>query len=81
MRDVLTELLGDSHPAVSGPLTDSTELIESGILDSLALAAMLAVIEQQQGLRVPAEDVVYDNFRTLKDITCLVERLRARRDA
>jgi acyl carrier protein len=47
------------------PIGDRTELIESGILDSLSVLKLVLFIEEKFGVKVGADEVVPDNFETL----------------
>ena len=49
-------------------LDDNEDLISAGILDSLAILQLIAYIEKALGIQVPDEDVLYDNFRSVKDL-------------
>jgi acyl carrier protein len=48
------------------PLTDDTELLVSGLLDSIAVTQVVATIEACLNREVPALDVTIDNFATLR---------------
>lgn len=62
-----------------GPVTDSTSLIEGGILDSMGLMQIVGFIEERTGVKVPDDEVAPDNFETVAAIEGLVDRLQARR--
>jgi acyl carrier protein len=49
-----------------------TDLLESGILDSLQLVELLAQLERRFGLRIRIEDVDLDDLRSLSRIARLV---------
>jgi acyl carrier protein len=65
----------DRHVSV----TDTTQLIEQGIVDSMGLMQIVAFVEERTGIRVPDEEVAPENFETVADIVGLVERLKSRR--
>jgi acyl carrier protein len=71
-----THLVGDD---LGAPLTDDTDLIESGIVDSMGLMRIVTFLEDRAGVRVPDDEVAPDNFATIAAITALTERLRARK--
>lgn len=56
---------------VSVPSAD-TELLESGLVDSLMLVELLAHLEEAFGVTVTAEDLEIENFRSVKRIARLV---------
>jgi acyl carrier protein len=66
---------GDRRVAI----TDSTPLIEDGIIDSMGLMQIVAFLEERAGVRVPDDEVSPDNFETVAAIERLVERLRKER--
>lgn len=71
---LLNEFLPDEDPA---DLTDSTELVTSGVLDSIALLTLIGFLEEEFGVEVDAHEADVDNFNTLSDITRLVESKRS----
>jgi len=59
------------------PLTPETSLVETGLLDSVALMNLIAYVEDRTGVRIPDADVTPQNFNTVASIELLVERLRS----
>ena len=57
-------------------LDPDQSLLESGILDSLGLLRLIAFIESDLGLIVEDEEVVPNNFQTLKSITAFLQSKR-----
>lgn len=55
-----------------------TELLDSGLLDSLGVIELLMLIEQEFGITVAPDDLELENFRT---ITAIAELVRARAGA
>ncbi len=49
-----------------------TDLLESGILDSLQFVELLSQLERQFGFRIKLEDIDLDDLRTLARIARLV---------
>jgi len=47
---------------------DSDELLESGIVDSLGILDLVAVLEAEFGLTVSDEDLLPENFRSIERI-------------
>ncbi|MEP6833602.1 MAG: acyl carrier protein [Gemmatimonas sp.] len=58
-------------------LTETTPLITSGILDSLATLDLVAFLEKQYGLEFSANEVDVSRLGTLTDIARIVETKRA----
>jgi D-alanine--poly(phosphoribitol) ligase subunit 2 len=62
------------------PPAPDVDLVEAGILDSLALVTLLFEIEEQLGVRIPLEDLEIDDVRTSGRLAALVDSLGARTD-
>ena len=54
-------------------LTENDDLLNSGILNSLAIVQLVAYIEEQLGIEVPAEDVVYQNFQSVTSLSAYLD--------
>lgn len=48
------------------------DLIEGGVLDSLALVELLVAIESHFGIQIPPEQLEVERFRTLERLALLV---------
>ena len=57
---------------VASPTTD---LIETGLLDSLALVELIAAIEQEFHVDLALDALEIDAFRSVESIAAFVERL------
>jgi acyl carrier protein len=66
---ILEQLSWDGDPAV---LTDDYELISNDVLDSLGIEQVVAYVEDQLGVEIDDDDVVPENFETLRAIGDLV---------
>jgi len=55
-------------------IEDTEPLIESGIIDSLAIMKLLSFIEEKFQLQIAGDDLIEENFETLNAITQLVEK-------
>jgi acyl carrier protein len=53
------------------------DLLESGLLDSMALIELLYAIEQEFTVELPLEDLDVDRLRSVRGIASYVEQLRA----
>jgi acyl carrier protein len=58
--------------AISPPQTD-TDLVETGVLDSLALVELLVAVEEQFGIRFAPEELEIERFRSVAALVELVE--------
>jgi len=60
---------------VKDTLSDDEDLIESDLLDSAAIVALVSFLEDRFGVRVDEHvDLVPDNFRTIAAIATFVRR-------
>jgi acyl carrier protein len=71
-RFILTEVAVDLDKTSLGPDED---LLEQGIIDSLGVMTLIAYIEQNFGVEVTDEDVVPENFQTLRGIAAFIQRI------
>lgn len=58
---------------VPGPHTD---LIDSGLLDSLQLVQLLLQIEERMGARIPLDEVDLEDLRSIGRLAALIEARR-----
>jgi acyl carrier protein len=79
MTDPLLGQLATIFADVTGsnPPDPDADLLEGGVLDSLALVELLFAIEQELGIVVPAERLEIERFRTLARLAELVADCRA----
>jgi acyl carrier protein len=63
-------MLGDN----STKIDPNESLINSGVLDSLALLRLIAFIEEQFKVTVEDSEVVPENLETINDIVAFVEQ-------
>ena len=68
----LTEFVR-SRGARHAAATPSTDLLESGLLDSLLLMDLIFHIEERYGVRFDSDQVNPSNFRTIEDIVSFVQ--------
>ncbi len=45
------------------------DLLSSGIIDSLGILQMVAFIEERFNIQIPDEDVVFENFQSVKALS------------
>jgi len=75
VRDyLLTEVLYDQNLK---DLPADDNLIEKGLLDSLAILKVVTFCEEQFGVTIPDAEVLPDNMESVRTIAALVERVRA----
>ena len=66
---ILKEFLPGENPAA---LTDSTQLITGGILDSLATIKLVVFLEERFQVQIQAHETMVDYLDTVSDIAQLV---------
>jgi acyl carrier protein len=69
---VIAEIFSD-HLAIEVP-TDTTDLIDEGLLDSLAVVELLLQLERRFGFAVEMEELEIDDLRTVQRIAEYVSR-------
>lgn len=74
MYEQVKELLKKEFPNVD--FESSETLIDDGILDSLTITGIIAVLTMEFNITIPYEEITEENFNSLKDIASLVERLK-----
>ena len=70
---LLNEFLPGEDPAA---LTDTTPLMSSGILDSLAMLKLISFLENEFGVKIEAHEADEENFETINDMVRLVDSKR-----
>jgi acyl carrier protein len=73
--DPIREYIVDHHLDGQSDLGPKTPLLEWGVIDSFALTDVLAFIEDEFEVTVPADDITLENLRDLEAIAALVSRL------
>ena len=71
--ETVIRMLTELHPDVDFANTDG--LIDDGILDSLDIVSLVAEIDTEFGVTVPAEEIIPENFNSAKALFELIERL------
>ena len=62
MAFVRDELLHDGKANIN----DDEDLLGGGVIDSIGILRLVGFIEEKFGIRVPDEDVIYDNFHSIQ---------------
>ena len=73
-RFINTELLYREDQRID----PTVNLIESGVIDSMALLRLTTFLEEYYDLDIPDEDIVADNFHSLRSIEAFVASHRKR---
>jgi acyl carrier protein len=71
---ILNEFLRGEDPAA---LTDTTPLMTTGIIDSIAVLKVVGFLENDLNITVEPHEAVVDNLNTISDMTRLVMSKKA----
>jgi len=71
--DELLEILEDLHPEVD--FETATGLIDNKILDSFDVVTIVAEVNEEFDVAIPAEELIPENFNTAQALWELIERL------
>lgn len=69
----LIEILEDIHPDVD--YETCTDLIDGHILDSLSIISLVAELEDEFDITIPAVDIIPANFNSAAAMWKMIERL------
>ena len=69
----LLQILAELHPEVD--FETETHLIDNKILDSFDIVTIVAEIDSEFDVSIPAEELVPENFNSAQALYALVERL------
>lgn len=69
----LLEILAELHPDVDFETED--RLIDDKILDSFDIVTIVAEIDAEYDVAIPAEELLPENFNSAKALWALIERL------
>lgn len=67
---VITELVNDKQYS---NLSDTDQLIESGIIDSLGIMKLIGFLEDNLSVHIDDMELIPENFSTIEAITSLVK--------
>lgn len=71
--DRLIEILTDLHPDLD--FETATDLIDGKVLDSFDIVTLVAEIDSEFDVAIPAEALIPENFNSAKALWALIERL------
>ena len=70
----LIEILEDIQPDVD--YDTCTDLIDGHYLDSLSIISLIAELEDEFDITIPAVEIVAENFNSAKAMWSMIERLQ-----
>ncbi|GJM28804.1 MAG: acyl carrier protein [Cyclobacteriaceae bacterium] len=68
---VISELISDNQHST---LSDTDQLIESGIIDSLGIMKLIGFLEENLSVQIDDMELVPENFATIESIATMVEK-------
>ena len=75
MEERIMKVLKERFPQIDFETSDS--LVDDGILDSLTLTGIIALLSMEFGITIPYEEIVEENFNSVSGMAKMVERLKA----
>ena len=83
MSKVVAEELASLFPEALGidPPAEDADLVEEGVIDSLALVELLFAVERHFGIEIPPDRLEVERFRTIGRLAELVVECGAIREA
>lgn len=74
MEKEILALLSEEFPEIN--FEESDTLVDDGILDSLTLTGIIALLSMEYGITIPYEEIIEENFNSIPALAAMVERLR-----
>ena len=74
MEQKILELLSEEYPEID--FNTSNALVDDGILDSLTITGIIAALTMEFDIEIPYEEIIEDNFNSIKGLAAMVERLQ-----
>lgn len=75
MKEKILKLLSNEYPEIDFSASDT--LVDDGILDSLTITGIIALLTMEFGITIPYEEIKEENFNSIESLASLVERLLA----
>ncbi|MBE0575210.1 MAG: acyl carrier protein [Desulfuromonadales bacterium] len=66
---IMTELLAEKG---LGSLADADPLIDSGIIDSFGIMALMSFLEEKFSIQIAGDELIPENFESVMRISALV---------
>lgn len=75
MEEKILELLTEEYPEID--FTASDALVDDGIVDSITITGIMAVLSMEFGIKIPYDEIVEENFNSVAGMAKMVARLQA----
>lgn len=77
VADIVASMLNDDESASEKTaISSETQLIATGLLNSLAIVRLVSELESAYSIRVPFREVIKENFVSISAIESLVHRIQ-----
>lgn len=73
MMEQLLAILEELHPDFD--FENNERLIDDKVLDSFDIIALVAEIDSEMDVTIPAEEIIPENFNSAKALYALIQRL------
>ena len=74
MREKVLHCLQEEFPDID--FDSSKTMVDDGILDSLAITGIIAILSMEFNIMIPYEEITEDNFNSIDALAAMVERLQ-----
>ena len=74
MEEKVLRVLSEEFPEID--FTSSDTLVDDGILDSMTITGIIATLSMEFGITIPYEEIVEENFNSIRGLAAMVERLQ-----
>lgn len=74
MEEQILKVLSEEFPQVNFRASDT--LVDDGILDSIMITEVIAILTMEFGITIPYEEIVEENFNSIAGMAKMVERLK-----
>ena len=74
MKEKVLELLSKEYPEIDFASSDA--LVDDGMLDSLTITGIIALLSMEFGIVIPYEEIIEENFNSVEALAKMVERLQ-----
>lgn len=72
-QSVLTNYIQEEFVRGRREVSTDDDLLSSGILNSLGILKLVSFIEERFDIRVPDEDIVFENFQSIDCLSTYLE--------
>ena len=73
-KELVLNILKEVKPVYD--LSDVTDIVDSGYLDSFELMLLISRLSEDFGIEIEVDDIVPENFNSADAITAMVDRLK-----